>query len=157
MAFTFNKTLDDIKNLIQNESLRDLVDDTLTKTNMSEVMIEYSVDVAYWCYKLLENRGVVSDNVHQGFVDVILFGALIHNAYVDKHAMEYQIYDVFKARANLNQFFEERNVPSDYRNSIFQLIESQFGATFEIPYVRPQADSPQSILSTAKFIVDTIN
>ncbi len=158
MTYTLNKNYDEIKNLIQNETLRDLVDDTITKTGMDEEKVNYATEVAHWCYKLLEDRGVVTDNVHQGFVDVILFGALIHNAYttLNKDDPDSHIYDVFKARENLDDFFANKGVPSDYRNSIFQLIESQYGATFEIPYVRPQADSPQSTLATAKFIVDTI-
>lgn len=151
-----NVTLEDIKNMINNEQLRNIVDDTIEKAAMSKTKIGIATRTAWWCYKLLEHRGLVTDNVHQGFVDVILFGALIHNAYVDQADLEYHIYDVFKARENLDEFFEEKGIPSDYRNSIFQLIESQFGPTFAIPYARPQADSPQSILATAKFIVDVL-
>lgn len=154
--FLENVSLSDIKNMINNETLVSLVDDVIDYANMNTDQIVYSVKVAWWCRKLLEDRGLITDNVHQGFVDVILFGALIHNAYVDKSNPDYHIYDVFKARENLDSLFEEKGIPTDYRNSIFQLIESQFGPTFEIPYARPQADSPQSILATAKFIVDTL-
>lgn len=154
--FLDDVSLDNIKSMINNETLVNLIDDVIDLANMSTDQIVYSVKVAWWCRKLLEHRGLITDNVHQGFVDVILFGALIHNAYVNQFDSNYHIYDVFKARENLDSLFEERGIPSDYRNSIFQLIESQFGPTFEIPYARPQADSPQSILATAKFIVDTL-
>lgn len=139
--------------LINNENLRNQINEIYEMENVSDEKKSIANDVAHWCYKLLENRGLIRDkNTHLVYVDILLMAALLHNVYVNDH----NFYDVFKAREKLDPFLEEKGVPEEYRLPLFQSIEAQFGEMSAVPGVRPQPDTPQSILSTARFIVETL-
>jgi len=141
-------------NYIKDETIRSIIEETINEYGSKESeKFRYANEVAYWAYKLLVQRHLVTEGAQQSFVDLILGAALIHNIFINEDD-ENAAYQVFEARKNLTNFFKEKRMPDDFANYIFKIIECQYGEDSPVPETRPTPDTPQATVAMAKFIVD---
>jgi hypothetical protein len=140
--------------MIKDPIIKEAIENLLNKDDIDALKAEYAEEVAYWSYKLLEEKHLISNGTQQAFVDLIISAALIHNLFVNEEDKINAPYQVFEARKNLTEYFNEHKLTSEFSNYIFTIIESQFGEDSPIPCVRPNRDTPQAIIAEAKFIVD---
>ena len=141
--------------MIKDPIIKEAIENLLNKDDIDALKAEYAEEVAYWSYKLLEQRHLISEGTQQSFVDLIIGAALIHNMFIDEDS-EDAPYMVFEARRRLTGYFENNGVSREYSNYIFKIIEGQFGEESPVPEVRPAADTPQNIVAQSKFIVKNL-
>lgn len=147
--------IDFIKDEVIKEAINGVIEEYASPSANRENKLKnmYANEVAYWAYKLLEQKHLVTQAAQQTFVDLIIGAALIHNIFIDEES-EDAPYMVFEARKKLTGYFREKGLPEDFAGYIFKIVESQYGEDSPIPEVRPTPDTPQAIIATAKFIVN---
>lgn len=142
---------------IKNEDIRNIIIDTINDFGARDnyAMLGNAEQVAFWSYKLLESRNMVSEGTQQTFVDLVIAAAMIHNLFINESVEDYK-YMVFEARRILTPYFKEKGMPNDYAGYIFSMIEGQYGESSPVASVKPNPDTPQSIIATAKFFIDNL-
>lgn len=110
---------------------------------------EIAEKVAEVVYAQLEEKGLISEQANQSFVDVVISAALLH----DLFKTEEWIF-IFDARRYLTEVAERVGLPESAQNAIFETIEAQLGDKTPIAKLRPQPGTPTELFAYAVWFVN---
>lgn len=100
---------------------------------------------------MLCKKRLLSENVHQSFVDVLLSSTMLHNLFYTEDDWT----SVYKARKCLLPLAQSMGIPESVTDAIFQTIEAQRGDDTAVPASRPQPNSPTELFSWAVWFNET--
>lgn len=125
--------------------IKEFTEKALEEYNASAEKIQEADQVAEILLGLLKKKKLITDNSHQSYVDVLISACLLHNLFYDPEDWT----SLFWARRELTPLAAECGMNSQFRDAIFQTIESQLGEDTPVPNCKPVANSPTELFSYA--------
>jgi hypothetical protein len=131
----------DIVELIQDKSLYEYSKVLVDRYGSEENEVD-AAEVTKWLLFLLKNDGLIAENSHQLFVDVLLVSAIAHNL-TYKYGEE-EFANLFKTRKLLGDLNEELGhiVQETYLESVYQAYEGQLGKDHPMVLLIPNPNTP---------------
>ena len=141
-----------IFDMIKIDDLHKFAIDTVNKYGDTYKLDEAN-DVCDTLVQLLKHKGLLTDNAHQSFVDILLVAGLIHNLFYD----EKDFTTLFKARQVLAGTIEGTQINDQIEEAIFATVEGQLGEKSPIAGIKPNPNTPTELFSLAVWMVKEYN
>lgn len=133
------------------EPLADLVIDILNN-HSDESKLENANKVGDLVLFMLRERGLLTDDVQQTFVDLLIASCLLYNIVEVK---EENWNDVYQIRNIINKFYKEHTaVHPSAIEMICDTIEGQLGEKMPIKGSRPNPNTPGELFTLAVAIIN---
>lgn len=133
------------------EPLADLVVDILNK-HSDEEKLNNANKVGDLVLFMLREKGLLTDDVQQTFVDLLIASCLLHNIVEVK---EENWNDVYQIRNIVNEFCKEHTlVPPSAIEMICDTIEGQLGEKMPIKGSKPNPNTPGELFTLAVAIIN---
>lgn len=138
----------EIVDLIREQSLYDYAIKLTAEYGTEEKEVAAG-EVTKWLLFLLKNDGLLTENSHQLFIDVLLVASIAHNLTYNYGEDDYT--KLFKTRQLLEGLNKDLGylVPQTYLESVCQAYEGQLGKDHPMVLLIPNPNSPQSHFSLA--------
>ena len=141
-------------NFIAVEDLRTFITKCYEKANKDINDIVYENLVCKILIDHLIRRGLLDNQAHQNFVDLLLTSAFLHNIYFDEKDI---ICSTMKARCELDEIAVSMNFPEQIREAIWQGVEEQLGDATPVKKLKPSPNTPQELLAECIFIARNLH
>lgn len=104
---------------------------------------------------LLKEKGLLTDNVQQTYVDILIASCLLHNIIP---VNEDNWHDVYLIRNIINKHYKNYlDIPISAIDMLCETIESQLGTKMPIKGSQPNPNTPGELFSLAVVIINKYN
>ena len=108
----------------------------------------------------LIKKGILGNDNHQTFVDVILAACMLHRTYWNDYNKVVSLVmprNEFYAIGKSEELYEYGPLPGEVLEPIFQTIEAQLGELTPIQFCKPNCGSYQELFANCVSIVDNLD